>query len=179
MKYALLVAALLVPVGCQKGKPAKPTSAPAEAPTPAITSVAPEAAAQIPEDSKWAGSQIAWHSLEAGLERARREDRPVMMVVKTEWCPRCKQYSALFQEQVVQKAAQDFVMVLVDGDRDAGAERYAPDGTYIPRTFFLSPDGEIDTSLHGAHPRYRYFINSTRAEGLAELMARASDQLDG
>lgn len=172
MKFALLVAMFLA-AACQKGNPAEPSTAPASsAPATTIT-------ANIPEDSKWAGSRIAWQSLDEGLALAKREGRPVMMVVKTEWCGRCKEYSALFRDESVEKAARDFVMVLVDGDADDGASRYAPDGTYVPRTFFLSPDGEIDASLHGPHPRYRYFVNSSRPESLAELMARARDALNG
>jgi len=168
MKRAVLVA-LLLAAGCQKGTVGEPASAKAQ----------PPVTANIPADSKWAGSKIAWQSVDEGLALAKREGRPVMMVVKTEWCGRCKEFSALFLDKSVERAAEDFVMVLVDGDTDPQAASYAPDGTYIPRTFFLSPDGTIDESLRGPHPRYRYYLNSGRPEALTQVMARARDTLDG
>lgn len=180
MKVLAVVALLVSAVSCQKGKVVEPgASRDSSASSSEAGRDARPATAAIPEGSKWSGSDIPWQSLDEGLALAKAENRPVMMVVKTEWCPRCKEFSALFRDETVERAADDFVMILVDGDEDARAGEFAPDGTYIPRTFFLTPAGDIETSLHGPNPRYRYFINSGRPETLVRLMARARKVLGG
>jgi len=40
------------------------------------------------------------------------------------------------------------------------ARKYALDGTYIPRTYFLKSDGQVAADIHPARPKYLYFYDS-------------------
>jgi thiol:disulfide interchange protein len=125
-------------------------AAPAEAAPPA----------RAPSTEGWNDAQIAWQPYEAGLARAKAEHKPICLVVHTSWCPHCKTYSHVFEDPRIVRRARDFVMIRVDGDRESAvAEKYAPDGGYIPRTFFLSPDGKPDFELHAPRDRFRFFFD--------------------
>jgi len=47
------------------------------------------------------------------------------------------------------------------------SKKYAPDGQYIPRTYFLSPTGTLDPSIHEARDRYMYFWQRAGASRVA------------
>ena len=69
-------------------------------------------------------------------------------------------------------------MIRIDRDRshDVSA-RYAPDGDYIPRTLFLSPDGKIDTSIHAPRDEYLYFYAESDPASLLAGVAQAREKL--
>lgn len=43
--------------------------------------------------------------------------------------------------------------------------KFQPDGTYVPRILFFTPDGEFIKDIYNRHPKadykYKYFYNST------------------
>ncbi len=92
----------------------------------------------------WNESGVAWRSFSAGVDEARRTGRPICLVVHTTWCSDCKLYSQTFHDPRVVEQSRRFVMVRVDQEAEpAVAKRFAPDGEYIPRTFFLRSTGEL------------------------------------
>ena len=81
-----------------------------------------------------------------------------MMVVHTSWCGRCKALKPSFSRDEVVELSKKFVMVNVDQDRVPAAEAYTPDGSYIPRVLFFSPEGELDTEITNSRGgKYSYF----------------------
>jgi len=111
-----------------------------------------------PQD--WNPRGIAWREHATGLAEARSSGKPVMLIMHAEWCGPCHNYARIFYAPEVVELARRFVMILVDSDRDQGAnQRYATDGTYLPRTYFLDPTGQHRTQLAGDHPRFRYFFD--------------------
>lgn len=108
----------------------------------------------------WNDGKISWRPYEQGLAEARRTGKPVCLIFYTEWCPHCANYSRVFHDPAVVAMAERFVMIRIDKDRHPELSRkYAPDGEYIPRTFFLSPDGKLETSLHAPRERFLYFYD--------------------
>jgi thiol-disulfide isomerase/thioredoxin len=108
----------------------------------------------------WNDAAIAWKGLDDGLAVAKKEKKPVCLVVFTEWCPHCKNYSAVFHDPKVVAKAKSFVMVRLDQDKArAETQKYAPDGGYIPRTIFLAPDGAVMADVHAPRPQYKYFYD--------------------
>ena len=108
----------------------------------------------------WNERAIGWEGLDDALATAKKTRKPVCLIVYTEWCPHCANYSKLFQDPKVVETAKRFVMVRLDQDKDKEqAAKYAPDGGYIPRTMFLGSDGTILADVHAPNPQYKYFFD--------------------
>ena len=136
---------------------------------------APKRSATVPADG-W-NEAIAWRGLEEGLSEAQRSGRPVMMVVHTAWCSRCRALKTLFnRDDELVRLSEEFVMVHVDQDATPEATLYAPDGQYIPRVLFLDEAGAIDKQLQNPRrsARYRYFY--TPQEDLVATMRKAIER---
>ncbi len=105
------------------------------------------------------GEEIAWRPLTDGLAEAKKERMPLMLVVHTSWCSKCKALKqSAFSSQELRELSEEFVMVNVDQDAEPAALDYAPDGSYIPRVMFLDPEGTLDQQLRNPRPsRYKYF----------------------
>ena len=69
-------------------------------------------------------------------------------------------------------------MIRVDKDQQPDvSQRYRPDGEYIPRTYFLAPDGQLDESLTESRPQYKYFYDERNAAAILAGMDRALAKL--
>jgi len=122
----------------------------------------------------WNDKGIGWQAYDAGLERAKQDKKPVMLVIYTEWCPHCTNYAKLFHDQALVDKSRKFVMIRVDKDKQPEiSKKNAPDGEYIPRTYFLSPDGVLDPSLAAPRDRYRYFYNESDPKDVLAAMDAA------
>ena len=107
----------------------------------------------------WNDGQIAWKDYESGLAAAKTDKKPVCLIFYTEWCPHCKNFSQVFHDPKVVEKSKELVMVHIDKDKNAAlSKQYAPDGEYIPRTFFLGPDGKL-SDIHVPHDKYLYFYD--------------------
>jgi thiol:disulfide interchange protein len=93
--------------------------------------------------------KIPWTSdLDAGLARAKSENKPVMIDFVADWCGPCKSMDASsFSDAIVIRKAQAFIPVRIDIDKQKevaaklnGLAR-AYGGAGIPNILFLSGDG--------------------------------------
>jgi thiol:disulfide interchange protein len=169
---SLLLSALALPA-CR----AEPLPEGAPAPS-AETSAA--AAARRPQTGgeTWNAGQIDWQSYEAGLSRAKTLNKPVCLVLYTNWCPHCRNYSHVFDDPKIVERSRDFVMIRANADDEpAVAGRYVKDGGYVPRTFFLASDGTLDPEIHAARPRFLYFFDERDPSSLLAGMETAARKL--
>ena len=126
----------------------------------------------------WNDGNVAWKGLDDGLALAQKDKKPVCLIVYTEWCPHCANYSKLFQDPKVVEKAKRFVMIHVDQDKDKERMKtYAPDGGYIPRTMFLAPDGTLAADVHTPNPKYQYFYDEKDPAALLAGMDAALAKL--
>ncbi len=117
---------------------------------------------------------VRWTGYDDGLREAAATRKPVCLVFYTTWCPHCHNYLRVFDDPRVVLKSQSFVMVKLDADQNSDlSRRYAPDGDYIPRTFFLSPDGELQPALAGRPPPDRYLYDESDPASLLAGMDRA------
>lgn len=136
------------------------------------------AGAANPSGGGWNSAQIEWLSYAAGLARARSDRKPVCLVFHADWCPHCRSYARVFEDPRVVARARDLVMVRINVDEAPDlAGRYQLDGTYVPRTYFLSPDGATLGDVDAHRAQFRYFFdehdpNSLLAGMNAALRAR-------
>jgi protein-disulfide reductase (glutathione) len=140
----------------------QPTPPPAQQRVdPSAESKAPAAPALDPNgtgEPNGFGTAIEWRKFDVAMKEAKASDKPIMMVVHTSWCGNCKALKPSFKRPEVADMAKNFVMVNVDQDRVPAAQAHAPDGDYIPRVLFFSPDGELDVGMKNtANPRFKYF----------------------
>ena len=126
----------------------------------------------------WNDAGVGWQAYDAGLAKAKQEKKPVMLVVFTEWCPHCSNYSKLFHDPKVVEKSRQFVMVRVDKDKQPDvSKKHAPDGEYIPRTYFLSSDGVLAPDIAAKRDRYRYFYNESDPNDVLAAMDSALAKL--
>lgn len=131
--------------------------------------------ATAPGAENWNAPAITWHSLKTGIPEATRTGKTVVMVFHAPWCTACAKYRAVFKDERVVAASKDVVMILVDADADKTANgAFAPDGTYVPRTIFMTPDGEVRTDLTGkSDPKHPHTLDIERPDELLALMQKA------
>jgi len=126
----------------------------------------------------WNDGGIAWRPYEDGLAAAKKEKKPICLIVFTEWCPHCKNYSGVFHDPKVVDEAKKFVMIHVDKDKNPDvSKQYAPDGEYIPRTLFLASDGKLDPTIHAPRDHYQYFYDERDPASVLAGMSEAAKKL--
>lgn len=141
----------------------------------AVLSTGP-ARANAPGAENWNAPAIAWHSLKTGVPEATRTGKTVMMVFHAPWCTACAKFRSVFKDERIVAASKDVVMILVDADADKVANgAFAPDGTYVPRTIFITPDGDVRADLAGkSDPKHPHTIDIEKPDELLALMQRAA-----
>ncbi|HEY2774499.1 MAG TPA: thioredoxin family protein [Candidatus Binatia bacterium] len=110
----------------------------------------------------WNDSAVSWKKYDEGLAEAKSSNKPVCLIFYTDWCPHCANYSKVFHDPAVVDLSKKFVMIRINKDQDAAnSAKFAPDGEYIPRTFFLKPDGTLLKDVTEQRDQYRYFYSET------------------
>jgi thiol:disulfide interchange protein len=132
----------------------------------------------------WNDGAVDWKPFDDGLALAKKEKKPVCLIVYTEWCPHCGNYSKVFHDPKVVEKAKKFVMIRVDQDKDKERmQKYAPDGGYIPRTVFLGPDGAIATDVRAPNPKFGYFYDekdpASVLAGMDAALAKLATPMQG
>jgi thioredoxin-related protein len=126
----------------------------------------------------WNDANIKWTSYDDGLKEAKQSKRPVCLIFYTSWCPHCGNYSKVFSDPDVTKKSKSFVMVRLDADKNKElSEKYKPDGSYIPRTYFLASNGVLDETLSESRPQYKYFYDEHNPSSILGGMDRALQKL--
>jgi len=119
----------------------------------------------------WNDAGIAWKSYDQGLAEAKSSSKPVCLVFYTQWCPHCTNYAKVFHDPALVELSKKFVMIHIDKDKDAATSaKYAPDGDYIPRTFFLKSDGTLLDKVTEQRDKFRYFYNESDPAGVMRSM---------
>jgi thiol-disulfide isomerase/thioredoxin len=125
----------------------------------------------------WNDKQIDWQPYAKGLETAKAKKKPVCLVFYTEWCPHCQNFSGVFHDGKVVEKSKKFVMIRIDKDKEADLSRkFVPDGEYIPRTYFLSPAGTLEPSIHAPRDKYQYFYDEHEPAPLLAAMDTALEK---
>lgn len=186
--FAPAALALAATAGCKAGPTGgtrarnhraadRPAAARATAPAPQV--IAHAAKPKPTQGDSWNASRIHWVDYKQGVARAKVEHKPVCLVFFATWCPHCKNYSHVFEDPRVVAEAKKFVMVRVDTDQHPElSQRYSLDGSYIPRTYFLTPGGQVAESVRAPRNRFQYFYNERDPASLLGGMHQAEKLVD-
>ena len=119
----------------------------------------------------WNDDAIQWRPWPEALDEAKRDHKPVCLIFYTNWCGHCRNYSRVFHAPKVVAASRRFVMVRVNQDDYPFLSRkFAVDGEYIPRTYFLSADGSLDPRIRARRGQYKYFYDENDPGPLLSAM---------
>jgi protein-disulfide reductase (glutathione) len=84
-----------------------------------------------------------------------------VVVIHKSWCGACKRLGPSFAaDPQVKELAAEFVMINVHDDEEPADDKYKPDGGYVPRIFFFSPEGENIPEYNSGNAQYKYFYSS-------------------
>jgi len=105
------------------------------------------------------GDNIPWMELEAGIEKAKEENKPLMLIIHKTWCGACQTLKGKFAKaKMIAELAKNFIMVNAEDDEEPWEEDYQPDGgKYIPRIFFLSPEGQVLKDVINPKDEYKQY----------------------
>jgi thioredoxin-like negative regulator of GroEL len=124
----------------------------------------------------WNNRGVLWLPFARGLREARHSGKPVLVVFYAEWCRHCASFSRQFFNPAVVRLSKSLVMVRVDVDEHPNlSARYSPDGSYVPRTMVLRPDGSLISDIQGSQAKYRYNLEDTTPGELIDFMRQAVD----
>jgi len=133
-------------------------------------------ASMLQANDKWNTENIEWLTIQEAFSAARDSGKKIMLVLHSQGCGACDEYSELFRDSTVATASRDLLMVLLDDGVDAEtSEKYSIDGSYVPRTYFLNSNGSVmDIRVGKEGDRFQYYYASRAATQLAEIMSQAS-----
>ncbi|KYQ59836.1 Thioredoxin domain-containing protein 12 [Trachymyrmex zeteki] len=109
-----------------------------------------------------------WRNLQEGFQEAKICRKPIFLLIHKPGCPTCEKLKPKFTNSIrILDLSQHFVMVGVRKDEIPTQDeaKFQPDGTYVPRILFFTPDGEFMKDVYNHHPKaddkYKYFYNNT------------------
>jgi len=160
MVVGLLAALLAVASGCKSGggqNASEPTPAARQAPAArphAEAAAKTEPASQEPvAAADVAATPIAWETdLDAGLQRAKTEGKPLMVDFYADWCVFCHRLDdETYSDAEVQREAARFVCVKVDTEARSDLKtKYGIQG--LPTVVLLASDGHEVHRIKGYLP---------------------------
>ena len=119
---------------------------------------------------------IPWKTMAAGQAEAKAKGKPMAVVVYGDWCPKCKLLAPVFGDAPVVEAAKGLVMIHQNQDRP-GLPANLQRETYVPRIYFLYPDGTVASGITSDNPRYPNYYRPSRVDVLTAAMKRAAHEL--
>lgn len=104
----------------------------------------------LPVKNPGSAGPLTWlNSYELGLALAKKEEKPVVLVLYADWCQWChKMFDEVFPDQSFASLKNDFVWVRVNSDRNPGyMERFGQEG--FPLLVVLDKEGNEIERLNG------------------------------
>lgn len=134
--------------------------------------------ALAPLQASESGPSIRWQSWQEGTQKALAEHKGIGLLIYADWCPHCRELQPVFREPDTVRAAQSLVMIRQNADESPPwlHERFGAYGTYVPRLFFLHPDGTLAHEIQSGNPKYPYFYQPHQGAAMRAAMKQAAAQ---
>lgn len=121
------------------------------------------------------GQAVKWQDYgPAALQQARREQKPLFLLITATWCQWCHAYEreSLHTPEVAAVLNTRYVPVWVDFDRRPDVAARFP-GRGLPRTVILNPAGGFEASVAGFIPKPQLLGNLHKTLQLIDSQAQA------
>ncbi len=115
------------------------------------------------KEHTYVGNLVWLNSYEAGLEKAKQENKPVLLYFWATWCKYCRQMNEeVYPDPEVNSLLRErFVLVAVNIDKNKEvAQKYGVQ--YPPAEVFVDAEGRVITSIFGFAPK-DYLLQHMRA----------------
>ncbi len=120
----------------------------------------------------WNDKAVKWYGYDEGVAAAKREHKPILLVVYADWCGVCKKYSVMFSDPAVIKRSQNVVLIRLNQDTDSKyLAKYSLDGKYVPRTYILDKDLVIQPSPYKSED-YAFFLPPESNAQLLDILSK-------
>ena len=90
---------------------------------------------------EFASNMGYYRDYDKALEKAKIENKPVMLVVVGDYCPWCRKFErkTLQKQKIAFKVQKDFIPVIVDKnlDKEKYPKKYFP--AVVPNVYFINP----------------------------------------
>ena len=104
------------------------------------------------------GETVNWIEYDAAIADT---SRPTLVILHKSWCGACKSLKPkIAQSSDFEQLSAKFSMVNANEENSIhNLEHFNIDGSYIPRVFFLDPDGQVLSEMTNANgnPNYKYY----------------------
>jgi thioredoxin-related protein len=119
------------------------------------------------KDHTYVGDLVWLNSYEAGLEKAKQENKPVLLYFWATWCKFCRKLNTeVFPDPEVNSLLRErFVLVAINIDQNKEIpQKYGVQ--YPPAEIFVDADGNVITSVMGYTPKENFlrYINTVLAQ---------------
>ncbi len=119
---------------------------------------------------------IQWQTWQDGVAKATAQHQGIGLLIYADWCPHCRELQPLFRDPATVRAAKSLVMIRQNADEAPAwlQQRFGQYGTYVPRLFFLHPDGAIAAEIQSGNPKYPYFYQPQQGDAMRAAMKKAA-----
>jgi thiol-disulfide isomerase/thioredoxin len=123
-----------------------------------------------------AAELIQWQTWQDGLKKATAEHKGIGLLVFADWCPHCRELQPVFRDPETVRAAKSLVMIRQNADEAPPwlQQRFGQFGSYVPRLFFLHPDGTMAAEIQSGNQRFPYYYQAHQGDTLRAAMKRAT-----
>ncbi|XP_078084316.1 anterior gradient protein 3-like [Mustelus asterias] len=120
------------------------------------------------------GDDLTWvQTYEEGLYKARKSNKPLMIIHHLEDCKYCNALKNVFaqNEKVQAMADKDFIMLNLM--HETSDKNLAPDGKYVPRIIFIDPSLTVRADIVGKYSNRLYTYEPQDIQLLIQNMKKS------
>ncbi|KAM9308085.1 anterior gradient protein 2-A-like [Gastrophryne carolinensis] len=123
------------------------------------------------------GDSLDWtQTYEEALTKAKKENKPLMLINHRDDCPHSQALKKAFAEhRGIQKLAEQFILINVV--YDPTDKNLSLDGEYVPKIVFVDPSLVVRADIPGKYSNHRYTYEPEDIDLLFENMKKAMNLL--
>ncbi|XP_067907140.1 anterior gradient protein 3-like [Heterodontus francisci] len=120
------------------------------------------------------GDDLTWvQTYEEGLYKAKKSNKPLMIIHHLEDCKYCTALKKFFAENEEIQAMADKDFIMLNLMHEINDKNIAPDGNYVPRIIFVDPTWAVRADIVGRYSNRLYTYEPQDIQLLIENMKKA------